>query len=379
VYRLWVDTVATARTLDDLIPFYCGKLRSDLQASRKRLTPELVQKELRRLNSETSHRTSWEIVSEEVDGSVAKLQIDEMYSNPDTGRAVPMKHEVTMVLSDGVWYMGGSESSHEDKARAEALMEEARDREKEVRELGKSKDPKATEALITALKDPDRNVRSSAAKVLGKVGNVRAVEPLIAVLKDRDEMVRSSAAEALGKVGDVRAVEPLIAVLKDRERMVRRCAAEALGKVGDVRAVEPLIAVLKDREKVVRRSVAEALGTLKDTRAVEPLIVALKDPEEQVGVRSAAAMALGLVDEPRATKLLLASWEERNLPVIAGAARFFISRRTPGSEEVLIQAMDKHGDVDTARALLTSGNKVLSAAAQEWIRKHGYEVRYEFR
>ncbi|MBN1888621.1 MAG: HEAT repeat domain-containing protein [Thermoflexales bacterium] len=42
----------------------------------------------------------------------------------------------------------------------------------------------AVEPLIAALKDTDRDVRKSAAKVLGAIGDACAIELLFATLKD---------------------------------------------------------------------------------------------------------------------------------------------------------------------------------------------------
>ena len=56
---------------------------------------------------------------------------------------------------------------------------------------------------------------------------------LIVVLQDqrKDPEVRKNAAEALGKIKDPRAVEPLITTLKDKDSEVRWHAAEALEKI----------------------------------------------------------------------------------------------------------------------------------------------------
>jgi HEAT repeat protein len=70
--------------------------------------------------------------------------------------------------------------------------------------LGEIRDATAIPALIDALQDPYRLVRSYAARALGKMDCVEssaAIDPLITVLK-KDEFfgARAEAAEALGKV-----------------------------------------------------------------------------------------------------------------------------------------------------------------------------------
>ena len=86
------------------------------------------------------------------------------------------------------------------------------------------------------------------------------------------------------------AVGPLLGVLKDRNGNIRSAAAEALGEINNPQAVEPLMAALKDSDWLVRDAAASALGRIKDARAVGPLVAALKDSDGNV--RRAAASAL---------------------------------------------------------------------------------------
>jgi hypothetical protein len=60
--------------------------------------------------------------------------------------------------------------------------------------------------------------------------------------------------------------------------------------------------------------------------------------------------------------------------VIAGAATFFVARGEPDSEDALIEALAKFGDVNMARVLLNCGNSKLEAAADRWASGHGYRI-----
>ena len=313
----------------------------------------------------------------------------------------------------------------------EPLIAALRDEDWYVREnaaeaLGETKDARAVKPLIEALKD--LNIRSRAAEALGEIKDVRAIDPLIAALGDEEQYFRNNVAGALGKIGapavaplmaalrgHVRenavgalgkigapAVAPLIAALKDEDTNVRRNAADALGEVNDVRAVEPLIEALKDPN--VRRNAADALGEIKDVRAIDPLIAALGDEERyfrndaagalgKIGapavgpliaalksqyyhVRMGAAMALGEIGDSRATKVLVAALENRDLEIIAGAHSFFIEWGWGklDTKDILIEALNKHGtaNIDIALDFLNCGDLRLSQAAKEWAEKHGY-------
>ena len=80
----------------------------------------------------------------------------------------------------------------------------------------------------------------------------------------------------------MRLEERLILALKDEDVGIRSAAAEALGEMGDGRAVVPLIYALKDSSWIVRYAAVKALGKIRDARALEPLKDALNDRDSSV-------------------------------------------------------------------------------------------------
>jgi hypothetical protein len=142
---------------------------------------------------------------------------------------------------------------------------------------------------------------------------------------------------------------------------------------GQADNVSRLIRQLKDPNPEVRGNAAIALGLSKDPRAVEPLIVALKDRDAQV--RLQAAHALGEVKDPRAVSALLAVLRDRDTEIISEPTLyiFFIERGEPGSEDALVETLDKFGDEGMAEKFLNSRNVKLEGAARAWAARH--EVR----
>jgi len=298
-------------------------------------------------------------------------------------------------------------------------------RVKAASELGRFKSSRAVDPLIAALNDTDPGVQKGAAKALGQIGDLRALEPLHAAMKgakDYDE-VRTACAEAMGSLGpsaleplmaDLKdkdlggaagsglaqlgepAVDSLIATLSDADPDLREQAAELLGEIKDPRAVPPLIATLKDNTPPakapaeldangvplphasegasLRQYSAKALGEIKDSRADQPLIDALKDSDGNV--RLAAARALGEMDDTQSVTFLLSALSGHNTEVIAGAFRFFIQRGVPGSEDALIEALNKSGDQYMAEDMINSGNAKLHDAASDWASAHNFEITY---
>jgi HEAT repeat protein len=160
--------------------------------------------------------------------------------------------------------------------------------------LGQSHDPRAIEALMSAMqKDTDEGVLWSISAALESIG-VPAVDALIKALQDSNARVRIQAANILWRIPDARSVEPLIAALKDTDPLVAGSAATALGSSADARGREALIVALLDPRPEVSGRALEALQGFNDPRALSAIIQALKDPNLKT---SAKYILEGIKDE----------------------------------------------------------------------------------
>ncbi len=196
---------------------------------------------------------------------------------------------------------------------------------------------------------------------------------LLKNLKSRDAAVRKEAAVALGSMRDPRTVEPLIrALATDKDWAVRWAVEESLVKIGNP-AVRPLKALLDDKDWRIRRRVTRVLAEIRDPDSVELLIRILKN-DRDCCVRKFAARGLGEAKHLRAAETLLASLENRMLDVIAGAYRFFIRKGDTGTEEILIEALNKNYNKSMAADYLNCGNLRLREAAHDCAKLHGYSL-----
>ena len=192
--------------------------------------------------------------------------------------------------------------------------------------------------ISAALNDDDPHVRSRAVLLLGRVKNRRARELLVTAMDDEDLTVRNRVTFALCRHG---AVEPLVAMTKDEEYDVRRCAYEQLEDINDPLAVMPLIKALKHQDYGVRRTAATALGRLRDSQAVEPLIAALED--EDNGVRYDAVKSLASIGDRRVVEALIAALDRDSI-VSEYAAEALASIGDLRAVEPLIAAMNRAED-----------------------------------
>jgi HEAT repeat protein len=283
-------------------------------------------------------------------------------------------------------------------------------RERAADALGKIKDPRAVKLLIAALKDGDHNVRCKADEALakfelststiksliaalkdqtndgwigeGSVGNVLArigtptVKLLIDALKDENASARGMVAAVLGNI-DTLAVDALIVALKNRDPNVRAGAAEALQRIKDGRVVEPLIAALNDKDWLVRDEATRALGKNKDARAVGPMVAALKNRKDaDVQLAMDIGEALSEIGDDCALEALSLALKNGDSEVIVGASDYFIRQGQPGSEAILIRALNKCGWTSMAEKFLNSGNSKLSDAGLKWAKRHNCQIDY---
>ena len=168
-------------------------------------------------------------------------------------------------------------------AALNALSAAASDRAPTVRQavlngLFATRRKAAGQFILTALHDPDADVRLLAARYIGFLGLKPGFDALLfAARHDETAGVRCEAASALSRFHDARVQPVLIEALGDEDAAVRRAAISSLGPLGSEATVAPLLAALSDEERAVREAAMEALGELGAVAAVSRLIDMVED------------------------------------------------------------------------------------------------------
>ncbi len=109
----------------------------------------------------------------------------------------------------------------------------------------------STEKLIAATKDKHMLVRSNAIILLSKREITESLEALIEALKDEEYLVKSNAMVAISSYGKL-ASERIIQALSDANKDVRAGAAWIVGELKDNRAILALEKVAKDDYPLAR-------------------------------------------------------------------------------------------------------------------------------
>lgn len=147
--------------------------------------------------------------------------------------------------------------------------------------LGNMKDPRAVQPLASALKkETSPHGGYTIAMALGSLGE-SSIEPLLRLLRENNPKVRKQAVRGLGKTKNPRILDAVITALQDEDAAVRVDAVCALGDIGGSRVVEPLIEALKDESRGVRAHAAKKLGKQKNKQAIMPLIAALRSETDK--------------------------------------------------------------------------------------------------
>lgn len=182
--------------------------------------------------------------------------------------------------------------------------------------LGDMASSSAVPALLKALGDGEREVRTAAVRSLSRLGAVEAVEPIVAALAG-GTVPRSAAGQALLDLG-APALPALNRLLESGTAPTRAAAAELVGLIGSAVDAEPLLDALRDPSAEVRAKAAHALGRAGASAAAARLREALFD--RVPFVRVAAARALGEIGDREAIPRLLEQARESRFEVAQAAA-----------------------------------------------------------
>jgi HEAT repeat protein len=188
------------------------------------------------------------------------------------------------------------------------------------------------------LKDPDGEVRSTAATAVGNLGAKAedAIPALIAQLeKDTFKEARETAARALGRIGKAApknraAVKPLQkAAAEDADPVTRTVALGALAMMDeDVPAqIAALRKFLSHDDPLVRMKAAHALGMIgKPAKAAAPEIAAVLEKETDSHRRGYIGRALGNVGDPEFIPVLEKALKNEKDPGAQGEIRGAIQK-----------------------------------------------------
>jgi hypothetical protein len=143
--------------------------------------------------------------------------------------------------------------------------------------------------------DSDPIRRARAAMAIGEFLDPNGLEPLTdAYAVDGSPEVRAAVVTALGRLNHPGGIPTIAAALDDGDLDVRRAALDHVLNVNFIREYDALIGALGDSDTMVRMRAARLTGVFGVDSAV-PALVGMLSGDAEVGVRQAAAWALGKI------------------------------------------------------------------------------------
>jgi HEAT repeat protein/Na+/melibiose symporter-like transporter len=205
--------------------------------------------------------------------------------------------------------------------------------------LGQAKSRLTAEELLEALHDPRFNVRFEAVVAIGRTRpDEQLIAALTEVLHSSDPALSVMAAWALGRMRDERAREPLLTALDSPYRSIRAHSARSLGALGDEAVIPLLLARLEaETDHGLRIAYASALGQLQATEAAGPLLRLLAVEEEEI-VRLELALALARLVGEEHYFVQLARQIKGDAGTVLSQAVTAVGKKWPNGEETAVSA-----------------------------------------
>jgi HEAT repeat protein len=247
--------------------------------------------------------------------------------------------------------------------------------------LGKFKENRTVEPLISLFSDNDEEVRRVAQKSLFGIGPL-AVDALINIFNSNANKKRIFAAYMLSQINDSkaisfllnkdnRALDILIQSLRDKSPYIRNISAMTLGKYKDGKTIEPLISLFSDDDWGVRHVAQESLIEM-GSLAVDELINIINSNTKKK--RIIAGFTLSQINSPKAATYLKNCINNKDIEVVIGAYEYYIEQGDDSSIIILIDALKKDSSITMAEVFLNCGNWALNEAARKWANDNKYII-----
>jgi len=197
--------------------------------------------------------------------------------------------------------------------------------------------------FLDAIRDEDENVRASAVEFLGKFRESSVIDALIEILRGDDVWIAYPAVDALGRIGDRRVIPVLREAL--HKRPLTEPALRALAAFSDPDTLNDVVPLLLDRRRSIQEETLRTLETfyrngvpgeaisekIKEHLGADTFDLILRyTGHEDISVRRAAAIILGLLRDPGAAEPLLEITEDEELRDVAVRALVFLGKDNRG-------------------------------------------------
>ena len=166
-------------------------------------------------------------------------------------------------------------------------------------------DQSVEDLIISAVNDPDADVRQKAIQALGWIRSEKAVPVVALALQGSDFEVRKRAQWTLNRIGTEEVISQVFPLFQHTDPVVRRGAADALKGICPATEVQRLCGILRtDADPAVRRGVADALKGICSATEV-PRLYEILQTDTDLGVRERLVDVLVSSESPAVPSILV--------------------------------------------------------------------------
>ncbi len=187
--------------------------------------------------------------------------VRDLYNIHISMASVPSRRKVRAVQE-----LGDSRSPMVVADLAEMLEDPSADiREEAVIALGKIGDPEALDILLRTLEDPHQaDLAPQIARALRRIRSPKSVDALTRQLRMGDRETKTESVRALGEIADRRATNDLLTILREgKDDKLIGHSSEALARLNEHVAVYEIFPRMRATEnRILKRSLATAIGAL---------------------------------------------------------------------------------------------------------------------
>ena len=225
-------------------------------------------------------------------------------------------------------------------------------------------DKRAFGALMTLAKDPAPYTRAFAVKGLGALKDRAATPVLLPLLQGADPAVLIEAIRALGKIGDPAAAQPLLRIAQSRTATphTRLEAVSALGGINAPGVTDVLVDMLSDRDPAIRAAALRSSATVDADGFVAVLSGLDTDPDWHV--RATLATILSTLPARTGLTRLNGMLADTDQRVVAAVLNSLVKLGAPNAGAVLLDRLSADDPVVRAAAAAGLGELRAPAGAQ---------------
>lgn len=155
---------------------------------------------------------------------------------------------------------------------------------------------KPLKILSTKEKEKIQRIKITSIILLGKTKDKRAKEPIINALKDKDKFVREASCLGLSYLKDPSTIPYLKALLKDKSGNVRMRAALALARLGNDAGKELAIKAINEDDITAQFLAGDVLEALKADDAIPILKSYIDNPNSLSWTRVHSLLAISKIE-----------------------------------------------------------------------------------